>query len=188
MANKKKNRKGGLLAPRKTADFKSERELPTDKVTKGKGHKSGSRQQVAESTVAKSTSKPASGDRRVGSKKPVQLVAAGTLAKSADKVVKAKVKKTVVPAVPVESKQDELARLEQDARLIALLDRSDEGEQLADADQQWLDNCLDRISVLMDELGINDDDDDDLSESDDWDQFDSGDLSDLYDDDEERKK
>lgn len=179
MAHKKRNRKGGLLAPRKPADFKADRELPESKVKKGKGHKSGSRQQSKSERHQSLAGKKAQvTDSRIGSKKPVQLVAPGTLAKSqpAPSVDKRK--------AATRSLSDELNKLEQDPKLVALLDRADEGEQLTDAENQWLEQRLERISELMDELGISDDDDlEELQSSDDWDRFDSDDWDDFDDDD-----
>ncbi|CAG8999351.1 MAG: Der GTPase-activating protein YihI [Candidatus Celerinatantimonas neptuna] len=181
MAYKKKNRKGGLLAPRKTVDFKSDRVLPADAVKKGKGRKSGSRQQPANVTRASTNSGHDFhlSDPRLGSKKPVQLVSAKP--SQQEHTVSQKLSDEVK-----EAKQDELSRLEQDPRLMTLLDRSDEGEELTTDEQQWLENSLNRIGQLMDELGLHDDEDEDESEldSDDWDQFDSGDLDELLDPDE----
>jgi hypothetical protein len=178
MAHKKKNRKGGLLAPRKTADFKSERELPTNKVKKGKGHKSGSRQQPKnEQAASSSNQKSQATDRRVGSKKPVQLVAPGTLAKTGP------VEPIRKPKVATLSFSEELDKLEQDPKLAALLDRADDGESLSDAENQWLEQRLERISELMDELGITDEEEiDEPQSSDEWDRFDSDDWDDFSDD------
>lgn len=179
MAYKKKNRKGGLLAPRKTADFKSDRVLPADAVKKGKGRKSGSRQQpvnAARSSVQSDYDSHPS-DPRLGSKKLVQLVSSKPL--QADRPANQK------SDIVKESKQDELNRLERDPRLMTLLDRSDEGEELTADEQQWLETNLNRIGQLIDELGLHDGEDEDESDSDDdWDQFDSGGLDEYLDPDE----
>lgn len=178
MAHRKRNRKGGILAPRKTADFKVDRELPSEKVKKGKGKPSGSRQQAgANATTTGSHRGGRAADKRVGSKKPIKLVATGTLAK---KQQAAAPKAKVAPPLSLEA---QLKQLEQDPRLSELLDRSDEGDVLSPEDQQWLETRLERISELMDELGITDDDDiDEFDDDDDWDRFDSGDLDDLMQD------
>lgn len=58
--------------------------------------------------------------------------------------------------------------LENDQRLDALLDRLESGETLSAEDQAWLDQSLDRIDVLMEQLGIalDDDADDEKAEED----------------------
>ncbi len=50
--------------------------------------------------------------------------------------------------------EEELAKLENDERLDALLDRLENGETLSAEDQGWLDASLDRIDELMEQLGI----------------------------------
>ena len=53
----------------------------------------------------------------------------------------------------------ELENLENNEILNELLDALDEGKTISKADQQFVDECLDRISELMEELGIEDEDD-----------------------------
>ena len=50
----------------------------------------------------------------------------------------------------------ELERLENNEILNELLDALDEGKTISKADQQFVDECLDRIAQLMEELGIQD--------------------------------
>ena len=52
----------------------------------------------------------------------------------------------------------ELERLENNEILNELLDALDEGKTISKADQQFVDECLDRIAQLMEELGIQDED------------------------------
>ena len=52
------------------------------------------------------------------------------------------------------SPEEELAQLENDERLDTLLDRLENGDALSAEDQAWLDASLDRIDVLMEQLGI----------------------------------
>ncbi|GAB7262936.1 hypothetical protein DZS_47700 [Dickeya ananatis] len=58
------------------------------------------------------------------------------------------------------SPQEELDMLENDPRLDDLLDRLEKGETLPAKEQSWLDETLDRIDILMEQLGISLDDDD----------------------------
>ena len=58
-------------------------------------------------------------------------------------------------------KQDpmkELENLENNEILNELLDALDAGKTISKSDQQFVDECLDRISELMEELGIEDED------------------------------
>ncbi|ARU95931.1 Der GTPase-activating protein YihI [Tatumella citrea] len=96
-------------------------------------------------------------DPRLGSKKPVPLIADGAVA--AKPVVK---RRETAPAL---SARDELAALENSERLDSLLDRLENGEKLPAEDQAWLDSTLDRIEVLMEKLGIDLDDDSDAEDT-----------------------
>ncbi|WP_139182556.1 GTPase-activating protein, partial [Vibrio cholerae] len=53
--------------------------------------------------------------------------------------------------------EQELAMLEKDAQLNVLLDRLDNGEKLGIGLQKYVDEKLDRIEVLMEQLGLLDD-------------------------------
>lgn len=57
--------------------------------------------------------------------------------------------------------EEELAKLENDERLDALLDRLDNDEVLNKEDQAYVDLTLDRIDALMEQLGIELGDDED---------------------------
>ncbi|MBN3255828.1 Der GTPase-activating protein YihI [Pectobacterium brasiliense] len=136
------------------------RERKKDK--KHRGNASGSRTQEKASNDQRSGQRKAV-DPRIGSKKPVQL---GVLDSA---VAKPKPKPKSKPSEPVEkvvaakptmSPEEELEMLENDARLDALLDRLDSGETLSAKDQSWVDETLDRIDILMEELGIELGDDD----------------------------
>lgn len=70
-----------------------------------------------------------------------------------------------IPPMKLEEKlpkQDpmlELELLESNECLNQLLDDLEAGKTLSAEDQQFVDDCLDRIAELMDELGISEDDD-----------------------------
>jgi len=119
---------------------------------KHRGNASGSRANPAAS-AGKSGQGNKAKDPRIGSKKPIPLVADGA-------TPSAPVKKAVKP---VEKKvrlspEEELAQLENSERLDTLLDRMENGETLSAEEQAWLDETLDRIDELMEQLGINMDD------------------------------
>jgi len=52
------------------------------------------------------------------------------------------------------SAEQELEMLEQDAQLMVLLDRLESGEKLGGGLQKYVDEKLDRIEVLMKQLGL----------------------------------
>lgn len=99
-------------------------------------------------------------DPRLGSKKPVPLVVETVYGNAKKKPAPQKETK------PRLSPEEELAMLENDPRLDALLDKLDDGETLSAEDQAFVDQTLDRIDVLMELLGIElgDDEDDEIDE------------------------
>ena len=128
------------------------------RLKKRRGLASGSRTQV-ESANQKNKADAQTKDPRIGSKVPVALV------------VEAKPKTKPQPKPKAEAKprlspEEELAKLENDERLDALLDRIDDGETLSAEDQSYVDQTLDRIDALMEQLGIElgDDEDDEEEE------------------------
>lgn len=124
---------------------------------KHSGHAAGSRAHP-ETVEAGKSGQSKIRDPRIGSKKPVALIVSDDTPKSA------KPAKAAVPAKSdtlVETRlnlEQELALLENDDRLDVLLERLDKGETLSKDEQKWVDSTLDRINALMDELGIEMDD------------------------------
>ncbi len=115
---------------------------------KHRGNASGSRANSG-STTSQGTAGRQQQDPRIGSKKPIALGAdAAQSVKPAQ--TKPAVKKKAVAVDPA----DELTALENDPRLDGLLDRLENGDTLSAEDQAWLDQTLDRIDVLMEQLGI----------------------------------
>jgi len=156
--------KPAVKAKRKSRDDINHEARDRKRDKKHRGHASGSRANPAapESNGGRQANSPK--DPRIGSKKPVALVADGKTAavkpkKSAEKpAVEKKVRLTP---------EEELAKLENDERLDMLLDRLENGETLSAEDQGWLDASLDRIDELMEQLGIvMDDAEDDQAEED----------------------
>lgn len=111
------------------------------KTEKRKGLKSGSRHsEGSESQVRQAAQKR---DPRLGSKKPIPLIVAEP------KKLNKQERKLAA--------EQELAMLEKDAQLNVLLDRLDNGEKLGIGLQKYVDEKLDRIEVLMEQLGLLDD-------------------------------
>ncbi|ADU71236.1 Der GTPase-activating protein YihI [Pantoea sp. At-9b] len=129
---------------------------------KHRGHAAGSRANPEKQATGKGQARNAQ-DPRLGSKKPIALVAEGQT--SVVKKAAPKPKAEKVRLTP----QEELAKLENDERLDTLLDRLENGETLSGEEQAWLDETLDRIDELMETLGIaldDDADDDEQAEED----------------------
>ncbi|WP_028116595.1 Der GTPase-activating protein YihI [Ferrimonas senticii] len=139
MTRAKKTRKVNANGPARPPRAKRDESFKTGK-RKGKGQASGNRHSSTEVRTAANT-KADKVDPRHGSKKKIALV----------------IEPTQAPVVTKLSPEKELAKLENNPRLGALLDKVEGGELLAPADQFWLDTTLARIAVLMDELGIDDD-------------------------------
>lgn len=154
----------GAKAPRSKAKRKTRDELNTEgrerkRQKKHSGHAPGSRAQPA--AEANKSGQGKNHDARIGSKKPVALVVTETAPQSTKPTKPAKAPKPVAPVAPALTPEQELALLENDERLDALLERLDNDETLSAADQKWVDSTLDRINALMDILGIEMDDDED---------------------------
>ncbi|WP_154180520.1 Der GTPase-activating protein YihI [Vibrio furnissii] len=108
------------------------------KAKKHKGLKTGSRHsEGAEATVRNGAQQR---DPRLGSKKPIPLIV------DAPKKLNKQERRL--------SAEKELAMLENDAQLNVLLDRIDNGEKLGAGLQKYVDEKLDRIEVLMNQLGL----------------------------------
>jgi len=146
MARKKKSRKISDIMPIRKSDKKPEApKLSGKKLT---GLASGSRHSNAEQN--KHNQVVEQKDPRIGSRKKVPLIV---------EFVNKPEKGMIIPVVKEPKKlapEVELERLENNEILNELLDALDEGKTISKADQQFVDECLDRIAQLMEELGIQD--------------------------------
>ncbi|GIU12090.1 Der GTPase-activating protein YihI [Shewanella morhuae] len=177
MSRSKKTRKGGENSPKLQPRVKKQdRAVATGKrKEKESGNKSGSRHNegliLAQAPQQQAAKKK---DPRHGSKKPVAL--AIPVAAVTDKATQPKVKQAKL------TDEQKLLKLEEDPRLNQLLDMLEEGRDLNDVDQKWLDQQLNKIETLMVKLGISDDMDADvpsspaksLSDDELFDKFESG--------------
>lgn len=151
MTRKKKMRKVGSEGPA-VFNEKSVTELDKagrarQKARKRKGLKAGQRHSAGKAHSAQG--QKAARDPRLGSKKPIALIVDTT------KPTKAQRRLTA---------EQELAQLENDAQLMALLDRLDAGERLGAGLQKMVDEKLDRIEQLMKQLGLLDEQVDEVIE------------------------
>lgn len=172
MSRSKKTRKGGENSPKQQPRVKKQDRAEVTGKRAEKGNKSGSRHNEALIQAQAPQKKAAqSKDPRHGSKKPVAL----TLPTATEKPATPKVKQ------PKLTDEQKLLKLEEDPRLNQLLDMLEEGRNLNDADQKWLDQQLNKIEALMVKLGISDELEDEVpakskADSDDdlFDRFESG--------------
>ncbi|TNG93441.1 Der GTPase-activating protein YihI [Pasteurellaceae bacterium USgator11] len=127
---------------------------------KHKGLDAGSRHSAADKNSNKQSAVKA--DPRVGSRKKIPL-----MIEMVNKPEKGKVITPIKPEPTEIKKIDpmlELEQLENNECLNELLDQLDAGKTLSAEDQQFVDDCLRRIEQLMQELGLNEEDEDENSE------------------------
>ncbi|GLS85008.1 Der GTPase-activating protein YihI [Paraferrimonas haliotis] len=147
MSRSKKSRKINANGPRLQAKVKG-KSAPESKK-KGRGLKAGSRVSSAAKSTATQKTAGALSDPMHGSKKPVSLVASKPITQS---------------KLPLQERLNEtppetrLIQLENDPRLNRLLDKVDAGAKLSTLDRKWMNEQLDIIAALMDQLGIEVDD------------------------------
>ncbi|AXF78892.1 Der GTPase-activating protein YihI [Erwinia tracheiphila] len=134
---------------RKTHDQINSEARDRKREKRQRGNTSGSRTNPA-AAEKKSSQVAKEKDPRIGSKKPIYLGKDVQPVKKMAKSTRPEVEKKVAHLTP----EEELAALENDERLDALLDRLENGETLKAEDQAWVDQTLDRIDVLMEKLGI----------------------------------
>lgn len=150
MSRSKKSRKPGanssaeIIVTRNRSEADQEGRL-RKRLKKRKGLKTGQRHSAAQEEQMKKNAQ--NRDSRLGSKKKIPLI---------------------VEAPKKQSKQErrvsaaqELEMLENDAQLAVLMTRLENGEKLGVGLQKYVDEKLDRIEILMDQLGLFDDEDDD---------------------------
>ncbi|MCK3658138.1 GTPase-activating protein [Pasteurellaceae bacterium Pebbles2] len=172
MARQKKSRRVTDIMPIRKSDKKPEgKPLSGKKLTryeldakareekrkrKHKGLDSGARHSAAENSNKNQIVEKK--DPRIGSRKKVPLVV---------EFVNKPEKGLTIPVPKTEPKSTaldpmlELEQLENNECLNDLLDQLDAGKVLNAEDQKFVDDCLDRIAQLMDELGIEEEENED---------------------------
>ncbi|GGP54430.1 Der GTPase-activating protein YihI [Shewanella algicola] len=144
MARSKKTRKGGENGPKFAPRVKKTDRNAVDGKKSESGRKSGSRHNEALLKQASGSGAAVTKDARHGSKKPVALSLPTSITEPL----------VVKPKQPKITDEQKLLKLEEDPRLNQLLDQLEEGRDLSDADQKWLDAQLDKIEQLMQRLGL----------------------------------
>lgn len=182
MTRKKKTRKVAANGTPRLSKEKLQalRALKEQRSKKTKGKKPGSRN-APEILVKEQSNTTTNKDPRVGSKKPISLVAEPQPTKSntqpeMKRHLQPQVKLTT--AVQTLTPEQELEQLENDERLMALLERHERGELLTGKDAKYFNRGIARHQELCEILGIDDEfEEGDMLEDDPMDQFMSNDLA-----------
>ncbi len=148
MPRKKKSRKVGLIGVRKDPNAPRPPKAPK-RAKKSTGKPAGNRNNI-ESSNKPARQKKSALDPRLGSKKPISLIAKPTQAEK---------RRFATPA-------QELADIEADERLSSLLDKLDNSGKLNAADQQYVNEKMARYRTLCDLLGITSDEESDEDDTD----------------------
>lgn len=147
MSHSKKSRKVNENAPKLAPRTKKSDRALAGKKNKS-GNKAGSRHN-SNIVGGKDGSAASKNDPRHGSKKAIKLDLPSQVQVIAPK-------KEQGPKLTDEQK---LFKLEEDPRLNQLLDMLEEGKDLNQDDQKWLNKTLNQIEALMERLGITEEDD-----------------------------
>lgn len=157
MATKPEKSAGNAKRPdnkKKKPAFSAQEAREQKKQAKRKGLRPGARNSVEAQEQKGQSAKDK--DARVGSRKPIALVA-----EAAVKTVKA-AKPVALKPEPVVTQEQQLAKwereldkLENDDRLNALLDKLELEQAISAEDQEWLDKKLARHQELLKLLGLN---------------------------------
>ncbi|WP_440877563.1 Der GTPase-activating protein YihI [Thalassotalea sp. PLHSN55] len=188
MSRTKKSRKPSESFPTLSKVEKQKlAELKETRIRKKKGKKPGNRQQEAVKKKTSGGQQTTAKDPRIGSKKPIDL---GIAVKTAPaKKVKKKPEpiaaiRTIEVAEPDNSLEEQLYAIEQDPRLLAILDKQEDDVELTEAEVSLYNELMERHQDIRAQLGLDDDEDEvdasdsqDNSEDDLWDKLDSSDLS-----------
>lgn len=157
MTRQKKTRSAGPNGQRHLSadDIRKTRQPKEQTKKKGAGLKSGSRNSVAAvSSAPKGES--VKKDKRLGSKKPIALVA--TDAQQQQPAIQVQPKASLAKAKPVAlTAEQELALIENDSYLQQLLERVENEEILTGKDAKYFNAKTARLEQLLQELGLVDD-------------------------------
>jgi len=185
MSRKKKSRKIPSNGPVRLSQdkLKEMRALKEQRVKKTKGAKPGSRNAPDLLDSESQNSNQAPKDKRVGSKKPVPLIATAP-------EPKVEMKRNLKPTIelkkviePEFTPEQELEALENDERLLKLVERHEKGEMLTGKDAKYFNSRIARHQALCEILGIEDEDEDEFEDdlesqgNSDFDQYLSDDLA-----------
>ncbi|MBD1582400.1 Der GTPase-activating protein YihI [Pseudoalteromonas sp. S16_S37] len=195
MTRKKKTRKvASNGTPRLSKEKLQElRAIKEQRTKKYKGAKPGSRNAQEAKVNQETVTAKGNKDSRVGSKKPIPLVATEQTQEQHQPVLQRHLQPQVElkKVKPVLSPEQELEQLENDERLMELLERHERGELLTGKDAKYFNRSVARHQELCELLGLEEDEfeEQDIIEDDPLAAFMSNDLANewLADDEDEEK-
>jgi len=187
MSRTKKSRKPGTGSLGIVKDDKKKVVAPAPRKAKKKtGKEAGNRQKEASPKVISDQNAAKNKDSRIGNKTPIDLgkpVAAPIKIKPAKKVQD----NSPIAAIRVvevsETLAEQLSRIEQDPRLLEILEKQDTDAALTPEDVVYFNTLMEQHEKISQELGLDDEDEivapanKSNSEDDLWDKFDNSDLS-----------
>ena len=188
MSRNKKSRKPGTGSIGILKDDKKKLVEPKPRrAKKSNGNEAGNRQKEATPKLSNNPNSAKNKDPRIGNKTPIDLgkpVAAQVKAKPAKKVQD----KSPIAAIRMvetsESLADQLSRIEQDPRLLEILEKQDNEQELSAEDVSYFNTLMEQHEKISQELGLDDEEEEIAtapkksdSEDDLWDKFDNSDLS-----------
>ncbi len=158
MTRQKKKRSAGPNGQRHLSadDIRKTRQPKEQTKKKGAGLKSGSRnsEAVATSTANNESAKK---DKRIGSKKPIALVADTGIQVTEQAKIALKPKASLAKAKPVGlTPEQELALIENDSVLQQLLERVEKDEILTGKEAKYFNAKTARLEQLLQQLGLSD--------------------------------
>lgn len=189
MSRSKKSRKPGTGSIGILKDDKKKLVTPAPRKAKKKnGKEAGNRQKEATAKVVQGQNSSVNKDPRIGSKTPIAL---GKSVTPAIRTSAPKMKKTIKDSSPIaairvvepsESLEEQLSRIEQDPRLLEILEKQDDEIELSAEDVDYYNNLMAQHEKISQTLGLDDEEiiapaRNSNSEDDLWDKFDNSDLS-----------
>jgi ribosome assembly protein YihI (activator of Der GTPase) len=160
MTRIKKSRTSGQIGIRHkpATEARQERDRPAETKKKGSGLKSGSRNSQVVATEQTSSGNK-NKDPRHGSKKPIALVLDTNEQQLLQKPANIQPKAQLAKAKVIEiAPEQELAALEQDEKLLDLVERVENGEILTGKDAKYFNAKTARHAELVELLGLDEDD------------------------------
>jgi len=162
MTRQKKSRNAGNNGQRHlpASEIRKVREHKDESKKKGAGLKSGNRNSMQDVKSVSSQQQSAKKEPRIGSKKPIALGADAIQDPAKDLLLPLQQPKALLKAVkPITlSPAQELAEIEADERLQALLERVEQDEVLTGKDAKYFNSKTARLTALLELLGMTDDD------------------------------
>ena len=187
MSRTKKSRKPGTGSIGILKDDKKKLVEPKPRrAKKSNGNEAGNRQKEATKKVTQNQTSAKHKDPRIGNKTPIALgkpISAPIKAKPAKK----EQDNSPIAAIRVvetgESLAEQLSRIEQDPRLLEILEKQDDDLELTAEDVNYYNELMEQHEKISQALGLDDEEEiiaptkSSDSEDDLWDKFDSSDLS-----------